>query len=327
MRTQLALSPVIITLLLLSHPSDVARAFKMSPFQRGTVAELCTVYALLFGLDLDRSAAPKTMAANQNSDRDLSSLLYTQPVDQEGLFSEALHLLNSMNSSPSCNRIAVTNLITSCQQLDSDNQNRMDSTATHLDYIKSLYAARLAICEVMGAGARIPDEFSALVTHTSSRIFAPIYGTNTEVNSAVGAAQLESCLQGLESKPQWWTSYSNNRQNAAVMCQAARIEIERDELLSHHRNLVEVTVGVSRSLNQSLQDSATEASQHKAFIETVDSMRLKLMEDIQQSDVAARDMFRDLVADIQASLRSGFTDIQASVANAESDTMSLSRVW
>lgn len=279
-----------------------------------------------YGPCLDSFIAPKATAVSQHAEDDLSSLLYTQPVDQERLFSEALQLLNSMKSSPSCNRMAVTNLITSCQQLDSDDQNRMDPPQADLDYIKSLYAARLAICEVTGAGARVPDECSALVNHRSSRIFRQGYGAESEDDMVIGDEQLESCLRALESKPQWWTSYSNNRQNAAVMCQAARVEIERDELLNHHRNLVEITVGISRSLNQSLRDSETEAAQHKTFIETVDSMRLKLIQDIQDSGIAARGLFQDLAAEVESSLRNSLTDIQTSVADAGSDTASLSRV-
>ena len=237
-----------------------------------------------------------------------------------------------MKSSPSCNRFAVTNLITSCQELNSegDSHSRTDYAQENLDHIKSLYAARLAVCEVTGAGARVPDECEQLgISHPgkSSRTWFQGYNPNADGKPGIRSAQLEPCLQALESKPQWWTSYSNNRQNAAIMCQAARIDVERDELLNHHRKLVDVTFGLGQSLNQSLSDAKFEAERQKDFLATVDEMRLRLVSEMRDNESMARDLFKAMVTDIEAAFQQAVANLQAHVVTAGSGTSILSEVF
>ena len=88
-----------------------------------------------------------------------------------------------------------------------------------MDDLKSVYATRLAICELRSAGAPIPPKCES---------FAP--ALNNDKGKAYDKGDnrdLSHCLKSLESRPQWWTSYSNNKQNAIVMCRAARVEIEK----------------------------------------------------------------------------------------------------
>lgn len=236
-----------------------------------------------------------------------------------------------MKSSPSCNRLAVTDLITSCQELNSEGetQTHADNSQGDLDHIKSLYAARLAVCEVTGAGAQVPGECEQLgvsLPGKPSRTWFQGYNHNAGAHAAVRSSQLEPCLQALESKPQWWTSYSNNRQNAAIMCQAARIEVERDELLNHHRKLVDVTFGLGQSLNQSLSDAKFEAEKQRAFLVTVDEMRLRLMNEMKDNESMTRHLFEAMVTDIEAAVQKAVANLQAHYSTAESSATILSEV-
>lgn len=201
----------------------------------------------------------------------------------------------------------------------------MESAQEDLDHIKSLYAARLAVCEVSGAGARVPDECSQLVvSHLGkpSRTWFQGSGGDAELPTS----QLQPCLQALESKPQWWTSYSNNRQNAAIMCQAARIEVERDELLNHHRKLADVTFGLGESLNQSLSHAKLDAEKQRMFLITVDEMRLKLVTEMKDSESATRVMFKGMVTDIEVVFQQAVANIQTHISTAGSNTAVLSEV-
>lgn len=243
----------------------------------------------------------------------------------------AIQLLNSMRSSPSCNRLAVTDLITSCQELNAEGETQAhaDYAQGGLDHIKSLYAARLAVCEVTGAGAQIPDECEKLgvpLTGKPSRTWFQGYNHNAGASAGIRSSQLEPCLQALESKPQWWTSYSNNRQNAAIMCQAARIEVERDELLNHHRELVDVTFGLGQSLNQSLSDAKLEAEKQRAFLVTVDEMRLKLMNEMKDNESMTRHLFESMVTDIEAAFQKAVANLQDQYSTAGSRAAILSEV-
>ncbi|OAL61846.1 hypothetical protein A7C99_6416 [Trichophyton rubrum] len=239
---------------------------------------------------------------------DLPLLLHTNPAQENVFFSKALHLLDSMQHAPSCNQRAATSLITSCQTLSPETSERRHHTHSDLDYVKSLYAAQLAVCEITGTGAAIPEKcLDTFPSHDGRR---PQYQDSSQGSQVVEeeriipAAVLEPCLRSLESKPQWWTSYSNSRQNAAVMCHAARFDIEKEELLNHYRSLTEVTSGLNMHLNRSLESSYTQAQQYREFIRSIDTLRQNLLRDLRrdsnriQSQVTellsgVRDMFRN----------------------------------
>lgn len=151
-------------------------------------------------------------------------------------FTQALHILTALESAPSCNRLATANLIDSCQSLGSPNNANHHIVFT-LDEVKSTFAARLAVCELQGAHAAIPSQCSTLLPDgrkpesRSLRCLLPKSDCSNEKKSdmfsTTTVGELNHCLAALESRPQWWTSYSNARQNAVVMCHAARIEIEK----------------------------------------------------------------------------------------------------
>lgn len=151
------------------------------------------------------------------SDQDLTALIRPEPVDQTGIYTHALQLLSSLQGSPSCNRLAAYTLIESCQIVDDSTQNAEDS----LEDMRSVYAAQLAMCEIVSAGSAVPQACKSLDVSPGVKIH------QTSGFKQIRRDQLGLCLQSLESKPQWWTSYSNSRQNAMVMCQAARADIEK----------------------------------------------------------------------------------------------------
>lgn len=184
--------------------------------------------------------------------------------------SNAAKILNSMRSSPSCHQLAASRLIVSCQSVTGQGSSIRDFTI--LDKVKSLYSARLGICELREAGAAVPSECSPLFT---PQVRDP-RSTRCDLGD-VCSYQLDSCLKVLESKPQWWTSYSNNRQNAAVLCQASRTEIEKDERLDHYEGLVNLTAVLSSHLNSSLAQSDKLFLHQEAIIEDLDLKRQALL--------------------------------------------------
>lgn len=162
-------------------------------------------------------------------DVDLSVLVRPLPVDQSGIYSQALQLLSSMQASPSCNRLATSTLLNSCQSLEGSTHN-IEATS---DEIRSIYAAQLAMCELLSAGLTIPQECKPLqpvnepLGLQGSQRHPSEGNVRSGIDMNVRPRQLRQCLRLLESRPQWWTSYSNSRQNAMVMCQAARVDIEK----------------------------------------------------------------------------------------------------
>ncbi|KAK2777558.1 hypothetical protein FQN53_002216 [Emmonsiellopsis sp. PD_33] len=245
------------------------------------------------------------------SDADLPSLLNVQASQQNGVLSDAIELLNAMKSSPSCNRIAATDLILSCQSISENDKDRTVSVADSLENVKSLFAARLAICEHIGAGAAIPDQCSPVLT--SSRARHP----RLEEEDLLQPSQLGPCLKALETRPQWWTSYSNSRQNAAVMCQAARIEIEKEERLKRYEDLADVTSILTDSLNQSFRETVIETARHKAFIEVVEEMRDTLFQNLEDG------MLR--YENLAANIFNGMEEVRGSIFETKSEASNVAK--
>ena len=166
-------------------------------------------------------------------------MLQNPPVQQREIFSNALRIIHSMELSPSCNRLAALTLINSCQSLDMSakgSSNAKTKGELILDEVKSEYAVRLAVCELNGAKVNIPRECAVFIPSSyacgKSR-FRSLF-TRQESRShdelcypEAASSQIIQCLRALESRPQSWTSYSNAKQNAVVMCQASRDAIER----------------------------------------------------------------------------------------------------
>jgi len=137
----------------------------------------------------------------------LSTIIFGSLNKQSDVHTQALSMLSNLEAAPSCVRDATKELLSSCHDLTANAQAIISS----FDEVKSGYGAKLAVCELQAAGSSIPGSCS----------------TTSLIGRMMGKGKLAKCLRDLESRPQWWTSYSNNRQNAAVLCQAARAEIER----------------------------------------------------------------------------------------------------
>lgn len=260
---------------------------------------------------------------------DLASLLHFQPTHQEDVFSQALQLLDSLNSSPSCNRIAASRLLTSCQSVKGGSEENGKVAAETLDFVKSLYATRLAICELTGAGAALPTDCSPVTASPEDQ--KHVLDSHQNILSLeedrLPSGELERCLKSLESRPQWWTSYSNSRQNAVVMCQAARIEIDKEELLSLHKTLTETTSGLARELKGTLRNAMTESSRNKEFMEAVEAMRVKLSHDLNESSSFQLGLFSTLLQSAENFLRDTVNNVVSTVKGAEFHAEALHQVW
>ncbi|EGC49326.1 nuclear membrane fusion protein Kar5 [Histoplasma capsulatum var. duboisii H88] len=204
----------------------------------------------------------------------------------------------------------------SCQSIGGDDDTDKNNSSNSLDNLKALFAARLAVCELIGAGAAIPEQCSPiLISHST-------YGHPGEQDQ-VQPSRLEPCLRSLESRPQWWTSYSNSRQNAAVMCQAARTEIEREHDLKRYRKLIDITSILNDSLNQTLTTAAMEASRQRGFLEVVDEMRNQLLQDLENGFLRYHDI-KSKVFDDAEGVQIVMSAAKTDAANVKKDLLSAS---
>ncbi|GES64340.1 nuclear membrane fusion protein Kar5 [Aspergillus terreus] len=267
-------------------------------------------------------------------DVDLVSFLSSKTQQQDAIFAEAVQLLKSMESSASCNRIAASRLVTSCQSIGGKTDPMDSDIYLTLEHVRSLYAARLAICEINGAGASTPSPCLPVTVFSPQQkgmfgFVRPKYQLNEA--DAPSAEALEHCLKSLESRPQWWTSYSNSRQNAVVICQAARIENEREELLELYRSIVESSAKLNQGLQEALRAAVEQSTQYKAFLHAMKGMRLQVERDLEVTRSRFKESFESLILDVESGVHSvfvtvktAFGSLQAEVVTVEKDIQAIS---
>ena len=149
--------------------------------------------------------------------QDLASLIKPNLDDSKAFYNHALQIISSLEASPSCNRIATSTLLDSCHSIDGSKKD----AETQTEDVRSIYAAQLALCEIASAGSSIPQSCKALTSQPKS--------LQQGKQIRLRKNQINDCLGSLESRPQWWTSYSNNRQSAVMICKAARIYADKGE--------------------------------------------------------------------------------------------------
>ncbi|KAB8263883.1 hypothetical protein BDV32DRAFT_146185 [Aspergillus pseudonomiae] len=232
-----------------------------------------------------------------------------------------------MRSSPSCNRIAASRLVTSCQFVREKTHNVDSETYRVLEHTRSLYAARLAICELEGAGAHIPNACLPVTIPPPQKkgVFGFSLRSGIPVNDVdpIPVQLLESCLKSLESRPQWWTSYSNSRQNAFVICQAARIENEKEELLDLHRSVVQGSNKLNQGLQEALRTAAAQSSQHRAFASEIANMNARLVHDMEETRSHFKTMIEKAIYNIEARAVSFVNTITSVLGRAQAGATAL----
>lgn len=137
---------------------------------------------------------------------------------------------------------------------------------------------------------------------------------------------LEQCLKTLESRPQWWTSYSNSRQNALIICQASRMEKEKEELIDLHQSITKSSIKLSTGLQEALQDAATQYEQQKEFTLAIRRLQEKVVADLDMTDSLFKRLFAKFLREFETGINSLHEAIAATLKNVRSGASLLERV-
>ena len=271
-----------------------------------------------------------TKASPVKADIDLATLVQPSIISNSEVYSQALGLLSSMQSAPSCNRAATSSLLTSCHSIEGPTNEHA------LDDVRSIYAAQLAVCELKGAGSQIPPFCSTGM---------PLDATEAiESSKRHENVQLKQCLKSLESRPQWWTSYSNNKQNAVVLCQAARVEIEKgmscslrcvvsilltialDELIDLHKSVVRTSSDVEAALIQTIQEASRRMAQQQEFASAVEAFQAQLFRDLEENSSKAQSYLSQMAQNFGSSVQNTLNKVSNVMGTMRSDIIELRQV-
>ncbi|KAL8685149.1 MAG: hypothetical protein Q9218_007946, partial [Villophora microphyllina] len=251
------------------------------------------------------------------ADTDLTTLLQGSTTKQNQVYAHALQVLESLRASPSCHRFAASTLIHSCQTIDGSSSNSEGS----LEDFKSVYAAQLAICEVTEAGSGPPGTCDAFLPSDQNRLSWTLNHGLSQHNGLDRKlkSQLSLCLQSLESRPQHWTSYSNNRQNAVIMCQAARIQVDKDELIKLHQSMTKTASGANSALDRAVSAANEAVVRQEQFGKEVKRFQRQIIQDLEASKSETQSFFRTLTKNLDSALQGITSRISTKVEDIESE--------
>jgi len=200
----------------------------------------------------------------------------------------------------------------------------------------TLYAARLAICEISSATTPppacqlfLPTAQSVKKTHwagwftkstggspTKPHQLYPDYDTATREN-------LQPCLASLSDTPVW-ASFSNAKQNALHICNSMRAHVDRDELAAVSRILLSVQRDMADEVLQSKEAFAAFRTKFHDLSSLVREVSLDLSAEFDDLGEKIRAFWReqeDHRAAAQREIVAGFQALKAEIL----DTISLAQ--
>lgn len=233
-------------------------------------------------------------------------------------------MLESLKASPSCHRLAASTLIHSCQTVDGSSTTSEGS----LEDLKSVYAAQLAICEVTEAGSGPPKSCDPFLPNEQLRLGQTLNQGLVQQNGLDSKlkGQLSICLQSLESRPQHWTSYSNNRHNAVIMCQAARFHVDKDEIIKLHQSMATTASGANDALSRVVNAANEAMVRQEQFAKEVRHFQRQLMQDLEVSKSETQSFLQSLNKNIDSTLQSITKRLFSKVGDVEREANKVQEV-
>jgi len=207
------------------------------------------------------------------------------------VITQAVDFVVSMQTAPTCTRMAASHLMNECKLLEHAPDFAKSRPEAYLDNVKTEYAAKLAVCELLSAqpvNPTPPANCDILVPASrhcgkggSWWHARPEVPSEKQCYPDFKGYQYTQCLKSLQSTPQYWTSFSNARQNAVVMCQASRDVIERENHLEIFKNLTQVLGDVTSNMQKTTEEYEFLIREQRQYSEEARDSHQQLKEDIQ----------------------------------------------
>ncbi|KAF2452917.1 hypothetical protein BDY21DRAFT_424840 [Lineolata rhizophorae] len=223
------------------------------------------------------NSAPSGDSSNLS---DLEALLKGNTLDtaRNFVFAEAVRVLQKMEPASYCAHKATTDLVSSCQSLERPDTSPDFNFDKLIETVPSVYAVRLAACELSEAGVILPPDCDFIMSTTFVG-FSSLPASDQEAVHEKLATSLKVCLERLSHYPQSWTSYSNARQSSVLICHACRSAIEEQELNDRYRRMAEMGASFSESLAQQMSAYMAELREDAEVVQA--NMReLKLTQEV-----------------------------------------------
>ncbi|ETI27713.1 hypothetical protein G647_00162 [Cladophialophora carrionii CBS 160.54] len=180
---------------------------------------------------------------------------------------------------------------------------REDGKHDLLERAKSVYAVRVAVCETGEGRAEVPLACKPILT-IPQRL-------NHEID-VVSSRTVAPCLGALMEEHYYWTSYSNNKQDANTLCQASTLESMRLEALHSYQKLAELLPEFRIALRSTRSQWMDFLTQQKEEVQQVNMLHRQNRDELQAQHKVELGSFRDSMR----MAKDGLLDISQSLHQA-----------
>jgi hypothetical protein len=243
----------------------------------------------------------------------LTDCLSIEVIHDKAMFAEVRQMLHNIQASSSCHQRAANRLIKSCQSMSSDGGSIL------IEHVKSLYAVRLAICETSEGEAPVPTQCRSLLTpeglHSQDRLDSSSRRISYEAE-VVSGQELAPCVKALQKNNIYWISFSNNRQQASVICQALRWHVDREELIHIYARMANATEGMAK-----------EQAAQLARAEEISRLQEQHLEILHYNHQTSKDMLDSLMDKLGVRTEEATREIQTSLQETGADADRIKMVF
>lgn len=290
------------------------------------------VLTLIFALSTTTAHA-QSPPANAASTIDVGALFSHTASRNQRVITQAVDFVVSMQTAPTCTRMAASHLMNECKLLEHAPDFAKSRPDAYLDNVKTEYAAKLAVCELLSAqpiNPMPPPNCDILVptSRACSKGGSWWYSRpETTLNEKqcypdFKEHQYVHCLKTLQSSPQYWTSFSNARQNAVVMCQASRDAIERENHLETFKNLTQAMGVVSDAMKKSTEEYEALVRDQKQSAHEAQEMQHHFRRDVHAVQEKALSTMETFDSKIHTFLQTSISELIAALADNQSQEIS-----
>ncbi|USP81709.1 hypothetical protein yc1106_08983 [Curvularia clavata] len=271
-------------------------------------------------------------SADATSTINVNSLFRHTASRNQRIITQALDIVVSMQTAPTCTQMAASHLMNECKLLEHAPEFTKTRPEAYLDNVKTEYAAKLAVCELLSAqplNSIAPPHCDVLVPaarhcnkgggwwHARP---AAIPG-DKQCYPQFKEHQYMQCLKSLQSTPQYWTSFSNARQNAVVMCQASRDAIERENHLEVFKNLTQIVGDVNANMQKTTENYESLIHEQRRYAEEARGSHQELKKDLQAVRTNAVATVEAIDNKFHKFIESSVSDFIKALATSQSDEM------
>ncbi|OAL06280.1 hypothetical protein IQ06DRAFT_362560 [Phaeosphaeriaceae sp. SRC1lsM3a] len=264
---------------------------------------------------------------------DVGALFSHTASRNQRVITQAVDFVVSMQTAPTCTRMAASHLMNECKLLEHAPDFAKSRPDAYLDNVKTEYAAKLAVCELLSAqpaNPMAPPNCDILVpTSRACSKGGSWWYSRPEITlndkqcyPHFKEHQYVQCLKTLQSSPQYWTSFSNARQNAVIMCQASRDAIERENHLETFKNLTQVMGAVSDAMKKSTEEYESLLQDQKRSAGEARKIQLQYRHDVHAVQNKALATMETFDTKIHTFLEASMSELIAALADNQSQAIS-----